>query len=318
MPTQAVHLLALQARLDYQEFSTRQTFERAVCERLERATQHLPHHEPRIAAFPELFALPLLFFLDTPPQMGRFRSSLGAALWLMARHSLQLWPHGGPQPSSFYRWRAAQVWPIYQQVMQLAARRYRTYLVAGSLFSPLIDWEPSRQWHPVSRAVHNVGLFVSPQGTVLARSSKLCLTEPERWAQVQPGHWGGQVVHTKMGTMANLICLDAFHDRWIERVDAAGAWLVIQPSANAAPWNRSWPPNPELSEGQAWLKYGLASKLLGREHLRYGLNPMLNGQLFDLQFEGQSAIYGPGAVLAQTNQPTGEAAVHHRVEIDLP
>ena len=233
----------------------------------------------------------------------------------MARHSAQLWAYGGPQPASFYRWRAASVWPVYQQVMQAAAQRYQTYLVAGSLFGPLMDWEPSRRWHAVHPRVHNLGLVISPQGQVLARTSKLCLTEQEKWAQVQPGSWGSQVIHTQIGTLANLICLDAFHDRWIEQADAAGAWLVIQPSANAAAWQRRWPPNPQFTEGQAWVQHGLASKLIGREHLRYGLNPMLNGQLFDLVFEGQTAIYGAGTVLAQAAQPVGEAVVYARVEV---
>ena len=315
MPTLAVHLLALQTALDPQEYCTQLAFERAVFSRLERATHQLPPGEARLVALPELFALPLLFYLDTPDQIRKLRSSLGAALWLMARHSAQLWAYGGPQPASFYRWRAASVWPVYQQVMQAAAQRYQTYLVAGSLFGPLMDWEPSRRWHAVHPRVHNLGLVISPQGQVLARTSKLCLTEQEKWAQVQPGSWGSQVIHTQIGTLANLICLDAFHDRWIEQADAAGAWLVIQPSANAAAWQRRWPPNPQFTEGQAWVQHGLASKLIGREHLRYGLNPMLNGQLFDLVFEGQTAIYGAGTVLAQAAQPVGEAVVYARVEV---
>lgn len=317
MPTQPVHLLALQTRLDYEEFVTRQAFEKAVLERLERATQHLPRDEPRIAAFPELFALPLLFFLDTPTRVAQFKSSLGAALWLMTGRIRQVWSHGGISPLAFYRWRAASVWPVYQEVMQQAAQRHNCYLVAGSLFSPLVDWEPSRGWHAADHRVHNLGLVISPSGTPLARTGKLCLTQPERLAQIRAGDWGSQVVHTDLGTLANLICLDAFHDRWIERADAAGAWLVVQPSANAANWGRPWPPNHQLSEGEAWVKYGLASKLPGRENLRFGLNPMLNGQLFELCFEGQSAIYAATGLLAQAAQPVGEATVHARVAINL-
>ena len=168
MPTLAVHLLALQTALDPQEYCTQLAFERAVFSRLERATHQLPPGEARLVALPELFALPLLFYLDTPDQIRKLRSSLGAALWLMARHSAQLWAYGGPQPASFYRWRAASVWPVYQQVMQAAAQRYQTYLVAGSLFGPLMDWEPSRRWHAVHPRVHNLGLVISPQGQVLA------------------------------------------------------------------------------------------------------------------------------------------------------
>jgi hypothetical protein len=119
-----------------------------------------------------------------------------------------------------------------------------------------------------------------------------------------------------LGTVANLICLDAFHDDLIEQADAAGAWLVVQPSANAARWNGPWSKDPKEIEGEVWLREGLAKKLQNRENLRYGLNPMLNGAFYDLYFEGRSGIYQPGSPLALAESETGDAVV--RVAVEVP
>ena len=71
---------------------------------------------------------------------------------------------------------------------------------------------------------------------------------------------------------------------------AAGAEIIVQPSANFAPWTRRWPPDETYSEGEAWLSFGLRRGVRGRQHIRYGVNPMLVGGLLDLRAEGRSSV----------------------------
>jgi hypothetical protein len=66
--------------------------------------------------------------------------------------------------------------------------------------------------------------------------------------------------------------------------------VLVQPSANAADWSRRWPPDPRLSEGEAWLRLGLRAGLVGRANLRYGVNPMLVGDLPPLAMRGRSTV----------------------------
>jgi hypothetical protein len=73
--------------------------------------------------------------------------------------------------------------------------------------------------------------------------------------------------------------------------------VLVQPSANAASWTRPWPPDPSVDEGGAWLGRGLRAGLIGRAHLRYGVNPMLVGGLAPLALEGRSTV------VARTNAP---------------
>jgi hypothetical protein len=123
---------------------------------------------------------------------------------------------------------------------------------------------------------------------------------------VRPGHWADQVIETRLGRIATLICLDAFHEALVERADAAGAWLLVQPSANARAWAGPWSAGPALVEGEVWLERGLKRLLEDREHLRYGLNPMLTGALYELGFEGRANVAAPGETLALSETPTGD------------
>jgi len=279
------------------------------------AIEGLPEGEPRVVAFPEAFALPLLFWLETPASVREAESALGAALETLKlewRRALRL---GIPSPSVFYHLRAERVWPIYQEVFARAAKSTGAYLIAGSLFSPLMDWEPVRELHREGWGVYNLSLVLSPQGTVLGRIPKVNLTASERSGLLSGGRSGQQTLKTQIGTLANLICLDAFHENLIEEADRTGAWLVVQPSANAARWDGPWSGDKSQLEGEVWLREGLAKKLVGRENLRYGLNPMLNGQLYELEFEGRSGIYTAGSTLALADSPVGDAIVRASVEV---
>jgi len=311
-----VHLVAVQTELQTSPYTSAEGFRRYVLELTQTAVQGLPACEPRIVAFPEAFALPLLFWLDTAPTVHEAKTSLQAALLLLRenwRASLGL---GFLSPAAFYHLRAPKVWPVYEQSFREAARAAQAYVVAGSLFSPLMDWEPTRGLHPQGRRVYNLSLVISPRGTILGRVPKVNLTAQERGAFLSRGQPGRQILKTRLGPIANLICLDAFHEHLIEQADAAGAWLVVQPSANAARWEGPWGADPGQKEGEVWLREGLAKKLLDRENLRYGLNPMLNGHLYDLYFEGKSGIYQAGESLALADRAMGDAFV--RAVVELP
>ncbi|MCS7193734.1 MAG: nitrilase [Meiothermus sp.] len=311
-----VHLVAVQTTLQREPYAQPEAFRRYVLELTRRATQGLPEGEPRLVAFPEAFGLPLLFWLEAPLEAQQAPTTLQAALRLLRA----CWPAalrlGVLSPAVFYHLRAPQVWPLYQQAFAEAAQAFQAYIVAGSLFSPLMDFEPARGLHPQGPKAYNLSLFFSPKGRLLGRIPKMRLTPHERRAFLSPGPPGRQILETHLGRISVLICLDAFHDDLIEQADAAGAWLVVQPSANPARWEGPWSGDPSQIEGEVWLREGLARKLLDRENLRYGLNPMLNGDLYELHFEGRSGVYQAGGPLALAESPLGEALVRATVEVE--
>lgn len=67
-------------------------------------------------------------------------------------------------------------------------------------------------------------------------------------------------------------------------------------------------PDPARKEGEVWVA-SAQERLLGREHLRLLLNPMLNGEVAGLGFQGRSGIYAPGEALRLAQAPTGDEAL---------
>jgi len=320
--TMQVHLIAIQAEILPDAYLTADAFRQRVLSLVELAVAGLPASAgtARVIAFPEVFSLPLLFWLDTPDAVRRQRRAIDAAYqllkasWRDAFHCML--QQRLLSPAVLYHLRGPRVWPIYEQVFRDAARAAGAYVVAGSLFSPFIDWEPTRGYHVHGRGVYNLTAVFSPQGTLLARVPKLRLTPVELRSWLNAAQIAPQVITTAIGKIAILICLDAFHEALVEQTDAAGAWLLIQPSANDARWDGPWPTDPRQVEGEVWLREGLAKKLVGRENLRYGINPMLNGSLYETHFDGRSSIAKGGDYLALAQRSTGDAIVRAEVQID--
>ncbi|WP_370532200.1 nitrilase-related carbon-nitrogen hydrolase [Thermus sp.] len=275
-------LLAVQAQVLPEAYRTEEAFRERV-HGLLSPLKGTP--APRLAAFPELFGLPLLLHLE-----GEF------AWGELLKNPLLPWR------------RARRAYAVLHRVMAEAARRFGAYLLAGSLLSPPYEEELARGLFSRSPLFQNLALFYNPEGRLLAQVPKMERTPPERW--LKGGRFGPHLVETQAGRVGILICLDGFFERHLARLDALGAEVLLQPSANPAPWDRPWPPDPERTEGEAWLT-SARGRLWGRENLRLLLNPMLNGRILGLTFEGRSGIYAPGKDLALAQSPVGDAALLH-------
>jgi len=312
-----VLLAVVQARIEPEAYRSSEAFTRRTLELARQAVRaDGPPAAARVIAFPEAYALPLIFWLETPAAVVEAPSALKAALQLLGtilpakpfsflRHT---------PPGLLYRERLLAVWPTYTRAFSRAARETGSYLIAGSIFGPPLDEEPVQGLHPQNSANHNWLAVFTPSGRILARVPKMRLVAEERKAFLHPGRFGPHVVETRLGKIGVLICLDAFHESLVERIDGSGAWLLVQPSANAAAWEGPWSADPGQREGEVWLREGLAGKLAGRENLRYGMNPMLNGKFYETTFEGRSSIAAPGRILALAGSPVGDEIVRITVE----
>ncbi|MGC8967549.1 MAG: nitrilase-related carbon-nitrogen hydrolase [Thermus sp.] len=273
-------LLVLQAEVRLEAYRTEDAFRERVFALLE-ALEGTP--SPRLAALPELFGLPLLLHLE------------GELSW---RTLLQ-------DPLLPWR-RARRAYGVFHRVMAEAARAFGTYLLSGTLLAPPYEEELARGRFSRTPFFQNLALFFNPEGRLLAQVPKMELTPPERW--LKRGSFGPHLVETRTGRVGVLICLDGFFEKHLARLDALGAEVLLQPSANPAPWDRPWPKEPSRKEGEVWLA-SAKERLLGRENLRLLLNPMLNGEVLGLRFEGRSGIYAPGEALLLAKRPTGDEAL---------
>ena len=264
--------------------------------------------------------------------MSRQTRVTGAALTVLRRQWRSVLraalSHRALGPQALFVARALPAYRAYIAAFSGAAQRTGATIVAGSSFLPHIEQEASRGLHVADGRVQNVAYTFAPTGTILGRSGKRYLTRglESRLGLSRAPASNSRVLHTPAGRVGVALCLDGFYSSVLEQLDGAGADIVVQPSANYAPWTRRWPPDETYSEGEAWLSLGLREGVRGRQHIRYGVNPMLVGGLFELQAEGCSSIVanprftaaaagGYGGVLALAHSYNQEEVVRATVEL---
>ncbi len=296
-----VRLAAVQPRWRAEDYASAERFSDRVEELAVRAVVGAPG--PALVAFPELWALPLL---ATAGGVGeRLQDGLWAAVRALLRRRGTRWTalalrRGWRWGDAAYADLAVDAYAMWTAAFVRAARATGATLVAGSGFFPTVAYEAARGLHVVDPRVHNLALVFAPNGAVVARAPKVFLTDGlERRVGLARGRLEDlPVVATPVGRVAVAVCLDGWYHHVIERFDGLGAQVLVQPSANAASWARPWPPDPGIDEGRAWLERGLRAGLVGRVHLRYGVNPMLVGRLAPLELEGRSTVVARTAVTA--------------------
>jgi predicted amidohydrolase len=329
-----VHLVAVQAALSEDPYGSAERFAAWTMRLAREAMAGVPEDGGAVLlAFPEAIAMPLLFTL------GRAREVAGSGtLAEAARRSLRghwgevlaaAWRHRAPGPAAVHLARALEVHEAYVGAFRAVARSTGATVVAGTAFLPEIEVEASRGSQVTGRRVHNVAYSFAPGGALLGRSRKVFLT-PGLESHV--GLVGGalsdlSVMRAPCGRVGVAVCLDGWHEGVVAALDAQGAEMLVQPSANDAAWTRPWPPDPSVSEGEAWLGRGLRALLQGRVNLRYGLNPMLVGEAFGFAPRGRSSVLanatlvpGPWAegregVVALAPDAEREAIVRASVEL---
>ncbi len=292
-----VDLVAVQAALSEAPFEGAAPFAAWIRRLAREAMASLPDdHGEVVLAFPEAIAMPLLFTLGGAGRVAGSATLLEAG-WRSLRGgwaevATAAWRHRAPGPAAVHLARALRVHDAYVSAFRAVARETGATVVGGSAFLPEIDVEAARGPHVVGRRVHNVAYTFAPGGALLGRSRKVYLT-PGLESRV--GLSRGRlpelpVMRAPCGSLGVAVCLDGWYEGVVAALDAQGAQILVQPSANDAAWDRPWPPDPRLLEGEAWLERGLRARLQGRVHLRYGLNPMLVGEVFGFAPRGRSSV----------------------------
>jgi predicted amidohydrolase len=289
---------------------------------------------PALVGFPELVGMPLL--ATAAGVADRLEEGLAPALlgWAARRPGRWLrsaWRHRvGPLPGLLAEL-APAAFALQRDAFAAAARATGATVVAGTAFLPTVAFEAARGLHVVDARVHNLALVFAPNGALVGRAAKAYLTPG---AERRVGLTAGRVADLPVlsgaaGRLAVAVCLDGWYHHVLERFDGLGAEVLVQPSANDAAWRRPWPPDPSRTEEDAWLRSGLRAGLQGRASLRYGVNPMLVGDLAPLAPRGRSTIvanaalvpgeglpgWGPG-LLAIAPDDVGEAVV--TADVPLP
>jgi len=295
-----VGLAAIQLRVSPALYRDEPTFFAAMDRSCAAAIAALPSDVPRLLCFPEAVALGLLF-LPGAYEWAQHERSLAAVALKGALRDARRWLKalrlGRYRPlRSFYLRQALPAWGIYQRTFGALARRHNAYISAGSGYFSLIEHESAQGTFVSDPRVYNVSCLFGPHGALLARTLKHRLTRVEARFGFSGGpRWALVPAHTALGRVGTLICYDAFFHSLVAQMDTLGAAILLQPSFNTEPWDAPWWADPARTQAEEWLQDGLPALVQDRENVRYGVNAMMVGQLFDLRGEGRSSIVGPAA-----------------------
>ncbi len=291
-----VNLVAVQAKPEMSDYASAEAFHRKMDSLMQLVEKSVDLSVPTLVAFPEGIGLPLAFVPQTYHQIGDAKT--------IAQVLIRAIPRNLPRfTRALLRFRtsiirtvfletALEVEQMYTATFSTLARGYGVYLCGGCVYMPHVEEEAVKGRHMVGKRVYNQSYLFNPGGVVLRRTPKVNLAPPtEPKFGFSPGHRSDIMpVDTKIGRLGTLICYDAFHRSLVERMDAMGVETVINPSHNERRWNQAAGFDPTISVGEAWIHHGLPRMIQGREHLRYGVSPMLVGPIFDVRSHGQSMI----------------------------
>ncbi len=235
-----------------------------------------------------------------------------ARVWLSAgRHA----PAEDKVKFSLFRLKARRVADIYRAVFSHLAREFQVTIAAGSTVLP----SPSVEGGALKIGegpLYNCALVFRPDGSPHGQVvRKVILTSVEQPFLASGSLSGLPVFKTPAGRLAVLICADSWYPSAYEAILSGRPELVVVPSyvLRDGVWSAPWrgydgAPAPgdvdpgdigRLTEGEAWLKYALAGRMMS-SGARWGMTVFLRGRIWDLGSDGRTVIvYGDQVTLGQ-------------------
>jgi|GEM_PF-1451624 len=305
--------VAVQPKWAPRDFVTPARFRAWMRAQLEQARPHLAPDRPNLVVLTELNGLPLLLMgAHLASRAPSFQAALAltlvkhlpAVLYTAARKRVSL-------PRALQLTLAAPTARVYLSVCRDLAREYGVFLACGTAPLPHFRRE-SGNLVPNGTGVYNQAVLLNLNGELIGTADKVYLTEPEceGGLDLTPGRLADlRVYPTPVGDLAVATSLDAFKSDVIRHVSAHGATVLLQPDANGAEWTGKEQESPAMladvdpgdppagGDGRheprdqpvAWLESAWLA-VRSSSTIRYVVNPMVVGNLFDVPFDGQSAI----------------------------
>lgn len=282
-----IGIACVQADVTLKRFFTEEAFGQFVERLMEKAVASLPEDVPRLVVFPEDFAAGLLF-VGEGETLQHSSGLRGAVATLVRKHftsvMAQRMRHRVGWVRAFALSKAEQVARAYRRIFAGVARRYKAYVLAGTVLLPDVEFGPDGEVHPKGGDVYNVAYLFDSDGDIVGGQRKAFLIDLEGSdaLDLRPGRVADLVVYdTPFGRIGTAICFDAFQEPVIQHLDGLGVDILLQPSANPKRWDKG--------QQQDWLK-GAWHAVVERKMAVYAVNPMLVGRLLDIEFQGQSSI----------------------------
>jgi predicted amidohydrolase len=331
------NLIAVQAKMSLPDYETDGAFRAKIAALMQKASTEADLALPTLISFPELIGMYLTIVPYYWEQLQGETSLEKAGTRIVMENIGRVPESHRTSPEAAARWllfieHALEAERTYVNTFSSLARECGVYLSAGSIALPPIESEPSKGGRHIAddTKVHNVSYLFSPRGVCLRRVPKVNMTAGFEERVFDAASKNELVpVETALGRVGTLVCYDGFHESLVEHYDGLGVEILLKPSYNQHAWDGPSTYDPARKEGENWLRTGCPSIIQGRENIRYGVNAMLVGAVFeDMAAEGISTIStnlgDPGplseAIVAAASRPDSEeivsATIYVRVQID--
>jgi predicted amidohydrolase len=292
------NLVAVQARMERTDYKDEGAFQAKIGSLMQMVAREADFSLPTLVSFPELIGM-FLSFLPTYWDDFKDETSLEEGATRVVMQYFASLPEELRTPEAaakrlLFVDTAAEAERVYSETFAAMAREFGCYIGAGSIALPPLEDEPSKGGRHVRDAtqVWNTSYLFSPKGLCLQRVPKVYLVpgleerlfDPAPRSEVIPAD-------TSLARLGTLVCFDGFHETLVERYDSLGVDVLLKPSYNQHAWEGPSTYDPEHKEGENWLRAGCPAIIQGRENIRYGVNAMMVGAVFeDMYAEGLSSV----------------------------
>ncbi|HEU4758392.1 MAG TPA: carbon-nitrogen hydrolase family protein, partial [Dehalococcoidia bacterium] len=293
------NLVAVQAKTQRDDYRSAAAFQAKMAALMQAVARQADLALPTLVSFPELIGMFLSFVPFYWDDLKGASSLETAATAVVMKNLSRLDEAGRTSPEAAARRllfidTALDAEGAYVDTFSSLARECGVYLAAGSIALPPIEDEPSNGGRHVAdpTKVYNTAYLFSPSGVCLSRVPKVNLTDSFESRVFDAAPKSELLpVETALGRVGTLVCKDGFYETLVERYDALGVGILLKPAYNQGRWNGPWAFGADRTEGEIWLTTGCPAIIQGRENIRYGVNAMLVGAVFeDMLSEGLSSI----------------------------
>lgn len=279
--------IAVQVKCNIRDYRTFESFEHKTANLFEKIENLIRNDAPNLVVFPEDYGTPLVIASEKI-DVEKYKTIEEA----MKRTIMKKFPLIFIKSlllkvslvRSIFLMNSEEIFRNYVKIFREMSRKYSIYVVAGSIAIPMTEVHDDEVRLVRDSKIFNTSLVFDPNGKIVGVQRKVHLVDIEgsKGLDISSGDLDSiNVIETEFAKIGIAICFDAFHKDVVERLVKNGAEVLIQPSANPGKWT---------SEQEEDWKKGCWNMIQSYDELKYGINPMMVGSLFDLNFEGVSSI----------------------------
>ncbi len=217
---------------------------------------------------------------------------------------------------AIFKMQAEKMLRAYVSVFAQLARKYQTWIVAGSTILPEISLESHVSIKTKSAHLFNQSFVFNPDGDVVATVRKVFPVGQELEFMDRASLDDLTPVDSPFGKLGVLVCADSWHPECYQKLESHGVDILIVPSlVNSAdrwiaPWGGYDPPeddpgdvDPADLDGQhpenaMWKKYALRGRMTSTSAV-WGFNSFLVGNFWGVTGGGQSNGIKSGEIIRE-------------------